>query len=196
MAARGGRTWTRRARLVAAACAAALCAWAGSAQALTVHVGTKLDPRRDVRVTFAAPALPEGGYYYAVLVLRHYRHYTAASPPPCAVSSDMEHTDYGYPDATGTVLLRVSPVPSRTGHWCRGAAYEAAIYAVPHPPPCNAAYPCSSETPRHECAGVGPGCVHGVLPYYAAWKFPEALPSPRADGTKIGAYFRAVFRKR
>jgi hypothetical protein len=164
---------------------------------LTVHVQRVLDPLRSVRVTFTAPALPEHGYYYAVFVLRAYRHYTRSSPPPCATSSDMQRTDYGYPDATGTVVLRVTQAHSQAGHWCRRGSYEAAIYAVPHPPPCNSEYPCSSE-PRYyprPCTPDSGKCIpfNGIVALPRQWRYPEALPSPHAAGASIDARFTVAF---
>ncbi len=54
----------------------------GAAQALAVHVARPQTPGAPIGVRFGAPALPEGGYYYAVVVLERYRHYTQASPRP------------------------------------------------------------------------------------------------------------------
>jgi hypothetical protein len=59
--------------------------------------------------------LPEGGYYYAVIVLERYKHYTRKAPPPCATSSDMQKTDYGYPHPGQPVklaLTRRNPPPA------------------------------------------------------------------------------------
>ena len=91
-----------------------------------------------VDLSFKAGSLPEGGYYYAVMVLEPYRHYSRQHPPPCSVSSDMQRTDYGYSEA-GKVSLALTPAKSIAGHWCLGGSYEGAIYPVPHPPPCNSA---------------------------------------------------------
>jgi hypothetical protein len=157
-----------------------------AAASVTVHVPT-LSVRRSVRVTFHAKALPNHGYYYAVAVLRPYRGYTRVSPPPCATSSNMRRTDYGYP-RSGVVALTLTPAKAATGHWCRGGVYSAAIYAVPHAPPCSSEYPCEKEP----CVGVAPGCVHGVVVRSRTWSYPDGLPS-HAYGTSIVARFTLRF---
>lgn len=182
--------------LALAGCMAVLCLCATGAQALTLHVQHRLETSRGVRLSFTAPALPEGGYYYAVLVLRPYRHFTRAAPPPCSTSSDMQRTDYGWPDASGTVVLRVTPARSHTGHWCPGGVYGGGVYAVPHAPPCNAEYPCSSEPYKQPCAGVGPGCVLGVIALPREWAWPDPLPVPRAAGATMEAHFAVAFPAR
>jgi hypothetical protein len=60
---------------------------------VAVHVQRKLSVRENVHVSFTPnSAYPSLGYYYAVIVLRPYRHYTREKPPPCSVSSDMQRT--------------------------------------------------------------------------------------------------------
>ncbi len=163
------------------------------AQAVTVHVQRVPTVRGNVHLRFAGRALPQGGYYYAVIVLRPYRHYTRDSPPPCSTSSDMQRTDYGWPAANGQVSLALTPARSGTHHWCRGGHYEGAVYAVPHPPPCEAKYPCDSESYKPPCAGVGPGCVPGVVALPGRWSYPEPLPAPLAKGTTIVGRFPVRF---
>ena len=164
-----------------------------AAEHVSVHVQRRLAARKNVHITFHAPRLPEGGYYYAVIVLKPYKKYTRASPPPCAMSSNMQRTDYGYPQANGQVALALTPAKSSTGHWCPGGSYEGAIYAVPHTPPCESAYPCNSEPYKEPCAGIGPGCVHGVVARPREYRYPDGLPIPRGTGTTIVARFTVRF---
>jgi hypothetical protein len=118
------------------------------AETVSVHVQRQLHARQNVHITFHARHLAEGGYYYAVIVLKPYKKYTRAAPPPCSTSSNMQRTDYGYPQRGGEVALALAPAKSRTGHWCLGGDYLGAIYAVPHTPPCEWAYPQGLPTPR------------------------------------------------
>ena len=86
----------------------------GLAAAVSVHVQHRLAARQNVHLTFPARHLPEGGYYYGVIVLKPYRKYTRTSPPPCSTSSNMLRTDYGYPQANGQVALALTPAKSST----------------------------------------------------------------------------------
>jgi hypothetical protein len=158
-------------------------------EAVSVHVQQKPRIAGNIHVSFHARHLPEGGYYYAVIVLKPYKKYTRTSPPPCATSSDMQRTDYGYPQPSGEVALALTPAKSRTGHWCSGGAYLGAIYAVPHTPPCESSYPCHSEPYKEPCAGIAPGCVEGVVARPREWAYPQGLPTPRASGTSIVGHF-------
>lgn len=164
-----------------------------AAEMVSVRVQHKVTARQNVHIRFHARSLPEGGYYYAVIVLKPYKKYTRTSPPPCATSSDMQRTDYGYPQSSGEVALAVTPAKSRTGHWCPGGDYLGAIYAVPHAPPCESAYPCRSEPYKEPCAGVGPGCVEGVVAQPTRWAYPQGLPTPLASGTTIVGHFTVAF---
>ncbi len=154
-----------------------------------VHVQHRLAIRQNIHVTFRAAQLPEGGYYYGVIVLKPYKGYTRNSPPPCSTSSNMQRADYGYPHPNRQVALALTPTKSSTGHWCPGGSYEGAIYAVPHAPPCESTYPCHSEPYETPCAGIGPGCVHGVVAQPKTYEYPDGLPRPRATGTSIVAHF-------
>jgi hypothetical protein len=157
----------------------------------SVHVQHKLELRHNVHLTFQAGQLPEGGYYYGVIVLKPYRKYTRISPPPCSTSSNMQRTDYGYPQTNGQVDLALTPTKSSTGHWCPGGSYEGAIYAVPHAPPCESTYPCSSEpyTPPSPCWNAGGQRVCGVVAL-REYAYPDGLPAPLASGTTIvGRFF-------
>jgi hypothetical protein len=170
--------------------AASACA---SSPPVSVHVQSKPATQANVRITFHAGRLPANGYYYAVVVLRPYRHYTRSSPPPCATSSNMQRTNYGFPRSDGHVALALAPATSRTGHWCRGGVYSGAIYAVPHAPPCEGSYPCHSEPYKEPCAGVKPGCVLGVVVRPRQYAYPDGLPAPRASGTAIVGRFTVAF---
>jgi hypothetical protein len=162
-------------------------------EAVSVHVQQKPRIAGNVHVSFLARRLPEGGYYYAVIVLKPYKKYTLTSPPPCATSSNMQRTNYGYPQPSGEVALALTPAKSRTGHWCPGGDYLGAIYAVPHAPPCESAYPCHSEPYKEPCAGVRPGCVPGVVAPRREWAYPQGLPTPRASGTTVVGHFTVAF---
>jgi hypothetical protein len=140
--------------------------------------------------------LPPGGYYYAVIVLEPYEHYTQKTPPPCAVSSNMERTDYGYPRQGRPVKLALTPAKSFARHWCRGGVYSGAIYAVPYAPPCNSTYPCRSEPYKELCVGVRPGCVLGIVARPKLYRYPDGLPTPLAKGTRIVGRFQVKFSQR
>ncbi len=183
----------RRALAALAGVAALSLAGADAAESVTVRVQGRPAVHQNVRIAFRARPLPEGGYYYAVIVLRPYRSYTRSSPPPCSTSSDMQRTDYGYPQPSGEVALALTPAKSLTWHWCPGGDYAGAIYAVPHAPPCASSYPCNSEPYKEPCAGVGPGCVLGVVARPTEWAYPQGLPRPLASGTSIVGRFAISF---
>jgi hypothetical protein len=164
-----------------------------AAETVSVQVQRKVTARQNVHITFHARSLPEGGYYYAVIVLKPYKKYTRTSPPPCATSSNMQRTDYGYPQPGGEVALALTPAKSLAGHWCPGGDYVGAIYAVPHAPPCESSYPCRSEPYKEPCAGIGPGCITGVVAHPREWAYPQGLPTPRASGTTIVGHFTVAF---
>jgi 5-hydroxyisourate hydrolase-like protein (transthyretin family) len=159
-----------------------------------VHVQRKLNVLENVHISFHPTGrLPEGGYYYAVIVLKPYRHYTKKHPPPCATSSDMEETDYGYPHPGRLVRLALTPATSTVGHWCRGGAYTGGVYAVPHAPPCESTYPCRSEPDeRSPCFGPGKR-VCGVVKPPKRYAYPEGLPQPIAHGARIVGHFSVAF---
>jgi hypothetical protein len=181
---------------LAVALALALTGAAG-AETLAVRLPRSLSLRAEVRLSLAAPALPDGGYYYAVVVLRPYRHHTRSSPPSCATSSDMQRTDYGVPTAAGRVSLALAPSRSRSGRWCPRGSYEGAVYAVPHPPPCEGRYPCRSEPYEPSpCWPAGGHVVCGVVALPAVWHYPDPLPRPLASGTAIVARFSLRFPSR
>jgi hypothetical protein len=168
---------------------------AASAAGVAVRVQRPHSVAQSVHISFSAAALPNGGYYYAVIVLEPYRHYTRSSPPPCATSSNMQRTDYGYPRARSQVALAITPARSATGHWCRGGTYSGAIYAVPHAPPCEGRYPCRSEPyePPSPCWGVDGHIVCGVVALPHQYSYPDGPPAPLARGTSIVARFSVKF---
>ena len=169
--------------VVALTAAGSVTAWAGTQPpTVSVHVQRKLSVTGNVHVSFdPTDPLPVGGYYYAVIVLKPYRHYTKKSPPPCATSSDMQRTDYGYPHPGRPVQLALTPAESVARHWCRGGVYVGAIYAVPQPPPCEGAYPCLYAEPYKApspCFEIAPGQrACGVV----ATAVPLSLPGRAAD---------------
>jgi hypothetical protein len=163
---------------------------------VSVHVQRKPSVAGNVHVSFhAADHLPQSGYYYAVLVLKPYKSYTKKAPPPCATSSDMQRTDYGYPHPGHLVRLALTPAKSTTRHWCPGATYIGGIYAVPHAPPCESAYPCPSEPDeRSPCFEIAPGRkACGVVAQPKLYSYPEGLPKPLAHGTRIVGHFHVTF---
>jgi hypothetical protein len=166
-----------------------------SAETVALHVQREPTIRHSVHLAFRAKRLPEGGYYYAVMVLERYRRYTRGSPPPCSSSSNMQRTDYGYPLANGQVTLALTPARSLTGHWCRGGSYAGAIYVVPHAPPCESTYPCRSEPyePPSPCWNVEGRRVCGVVALPRRWAYPDGPPTPLAQGTRIVARFSVSF---
>ncbi len=179
--------------LTASVAALVLVGAAIAAEPVSVHVQRKINAHQNVHITFHAQHLPEGGYYYGVIVLKPYKKYTRTSPPPCATSSNMQRTDYGYPQPSGRVALALTPAKSHAGQWCPGGDYLGAIYAVPHAPPCESAYPCRSEPYKEPCAGIAPGCVHGVVARPKEWAYPQGLPTPRASGATIVGHFTVRF---
>jgi hypothetical protein len=184
-------------RLGIAAGAMVLLALTSSAEALTVTVHPKPTVGSTVQLKFSAPSLPEGGYYYGVVVLRPYRHFTRVVQPACSTSSEMQRTDYGYPQANGQVALGLAPARSDTGRWCRGGSYEGAIYAVPHAPPCESKYPCYESEPYtpNPCSSLGGHVACGVVAP-RTWSYPSPLPQPLATGTTIVDRFPIRFPTR
>jgi hypothetical protein len=167
----------------------------------SLHVQRRLSVRGDVHLTFRPTStLPAGGYYYAVIVLRPYRGYTREKPPPCSTSSDMQRTDYGYPQGNDTVALALTPTSSHTGHWCPGGNYVGAVYAVPHAPPCESSYPCESESNEEPlpspCWNAEGHVVCGLVAIRRFWSYPDGLPQPVAKGTSVVAHFAVRFPKR
>ncbi len=164
---------------------------------VSVHVQRRLGVRENVHISFHSVGRPPaGGYYYAVIVLKPYKRYTRNAPPPCSTSSDMQRTDYGYPQPDGAVALALTPSASSTGHWCGGGSYAGAVYAVPHAPPCESKYPCRSEPyePPSPCWEVESGRkVCGVVALPRRYTYPQGIPQPLAPGTSIVGRFSVLF---
>lgn len=164
----------------------------------SVHVQRKLSVRGSVHVSFQPGSrLPEGGYYYALIVLKPYKRYTRDAPPPCSTSSNMERTDYGYPQPDRSVRLALTPAKSVTGHWCRGGVYVGAVYAVPHAPPCESKYPCRSEPyerPGSCWEGESERKVCGIVALPRRYAYPDGVPEPLAHGTRIVGRFSIAFK--
>ena len=186
--------WVRK--LVIGCTAVLLLLGTTASASISPKIASKPNIHQVVDLNFSAPVLPEGGYYYGVMVLESYGHYTREHPPPCSVSSDMQRTEYGYP-AGGTVSLSLSltPAKSHTGHWCLGGSYEGAIYAIPHAPPCEGGYSCYSPPPEECLGGLPPPCVrNGVVARPRAWTYPDKVPPPSSKGGKIVGWFVVRFR--
>ena len=150
---------------------------------------------QSLRISFRASPLAHGGYYYAVIVLRPYKHYTRSAPPPCSTSSNMQRADYGYPQRGAAVALALTPAQLTTNHWCPGGTYTGAIYAVSHKPPCEGAYPCRSEPyePSSACWNLEGHRVCGVVVLPQQYSYPSGLPAPLASGTRIIGRFAVTF---
>jgi hypothetical protein len=164
--------------------------------AVSVHVQQQLSIAGNLHISFRSnDRLPRGGYYYAVIVLKPYKHYTKQTPPPCATSSDMERTDYSYPHPGHPVRLALTPTKSPEHHWCPSGTYIGAIYAVPEPPPCKSNYPCRSEnyTPKNcfELENGRRAC--GIVARPKSHAYPEGLPKPLERGTRIIGHFKVTF---
>ncbi len=137
-------------------------------------------------------ALPKGGFYYVVLVLHEY---PGTTQPGCAISSNMQATQYGFAAALKAVRLRLTPAPGGGAGWCPGGKYLGAVYADPRRPPCSSAYPCSGHksseygSPCWELEGH-PVCGVVVRPTYS---YPGGLPKPITKRTYIAARFTIDF---
>ncbi len=161
----------------------------------------------DVTISFTPrEPLPNGGYYYAVVVLtKHYAKHLSSKR--CAQASDMEYTEYGYPGPGKPVSLSLSP--EKTGSasgvsmaldWCPGATYRGAVYAIPHGKPCRRLEPCYGHSTAPECYSGEPLCsngkqLHGIVARPKRQQ-PGELPTPRDRSARIVAYFRVRFSKR
>jgi hypothetical protein len=165
-------------------------------ETVSVHVPRKPSVRENVHISFRSGRLPRSGYYYAVIVLKPYKKYTRTALPPCSTSSNMERTDYGYPQSDRSVRLALTPARSATRHWCPGGAYSGVVYAVPHAPPCESKYPCGSEpyepSPCFELASGHKVC--GVVVAPKRYRYPDGLPAPLAKGTRVVGRFSVVFK--
>ena len=183
----------RRHALSLFALVAATATATAQAQELTVRVQPGPTVAGAVQLSFSAPALPNGGYYYGVVVLKPYRSYTGTLPPACSTSSNMQHTAYGHPQPDGLVTLALAPKESDTNRWCRGGHYDGAIYAVPQERPCAGRYPCRSEPYEPKPCWDREGHILCGVVAEPVWRYPDPLPAPLAKGTKIVAHFSVSF---
>ncbi len=167
-----------------------LVAAAGARADVTPKIVSKPATGANIVLSFIANPLLAGSYYYAVMTLEPYRHYTAEHRPPCAVSSDMQKTDYGYPQ-DGKTSLVLTPTRSRTGHWCSGGSYEGAIYAVSPTRPCENTYSCEGE----RCDTL-PHCrpiLGVVVEPQRRWTYPAPPPEPVERNVQIVGWFVVRF---
>lgn len=137
--------------------------------------------------------LPSGGYYYAVVVLKEYARQPQSAVPPCAISSDMKRTQYGYPHRGRALRLTLTPASSTTGHWCPGGTYIGALYAVPHRPRCGGSQPCyGRSTQSGSCWEVEGRLLCGVvaIPTYS---YPGGLPKPIDHSARVVGHFQVSF---
>jgi hypothetical protein len=187
-------------RLIAAGSSLAVLLAAASALSATprvnVAVPAALSTAGKVTISFhPARALPGGGYYYAVAVLVDYRRAPGEAPvPPCAISSDMGVTQYGFPRHGRPVHLTLIAAPSGEGRWCAGGSYEGAVYAVPHGPPCSKAYPCHGKSAEYSsCWRIEEHVVCGVVALPPPYSYPGGLPKPVDRSARIIARFGLSF---
>jgi hypothetical protein len=188
--------------LVAFGCSSAFAA----SKSAPVSVAVQHHPSitGDVTISFTPrEPLPNGGYYYAVVVLT--KHYAKRfSSERCAQASDMEYTEYGYPGPGKPVSLALSAEKSRSASgattrldWCRGAAYRGAVYAIPHGKPCRRLEPCYGHSTAPECYSGEPLCSNGKQLYGIVARpkprQPGELPPPRDGSARIVAYFHIRF---
>jgi hypothetical protein len=147
-----------------------------------------------VRVGFQPRGhLPNGGYYYAVVVLKEYARHSQGAPPQCAISSDMRRTQYAYPHGGRALSLTLKPASSASGHWCPGGSYVGAVYAVPHKPRCGGSQPCyGHSTQTGSCWQVEGRLLCGVvaIPTYS---YPGGLPKPIDHSARVVGHFQVGF---
>ncbi len=155
-----------------------------------VHVPQRPSVAGNVGISFMPRGhLPHGGYYYAIVVLKHFPLSARGEQPGCAISSDMEHTAYGYPHVGHSLHLALTPARSASGQWCPNGSYEGAVYAVPHKPPCSRAYPCKGKSTVYGPCGEHI-CGVVVRPHY---EYPGGLPRPVDRTARIVAHFQVQF---
>jgi hypothetical protein len=172
------------------AAASSIPAWAAP---VSVDAPARPALRGGLRISFAPRTLPHGGFYYAVLVLVRY---SGSGPtPPCAVSSDMGKTEYGFARRGRRLRLSVLPARSTTAAWCPGGRYLGALYAVPHRPRCSYSQPCYGRTTQvGPCWIVGEGKhVCGVVPLPPPYSYPGGLPRPLDASSRLVSRFTVRF---
>lgn len=135
--------------------------------------------------------LPPTSDYYAVVVLKDYRHYSSQAPPPCAISSDMSRTEYSVAHH-GTTHLTLSPAASAEGRWCPGN-YIGAIYTVPHSPNCNRGCPSAHKDvlPMTETPSIP--AVPGESGEGEPYSYPGGLPKSIGRNARIIGRFEVGF---
>ncbi len=157
-------------------------------RSVSVQVVGKPSPTANVGIAFRPQRLPHGGYYYAVIVLGAYTYRGTDKQPPCAVSSNMQLTGYGFPHGTGQLRLTLTPAPSAERAWCAGATYAGAVYAVPHRPSCSGYYRCSGGA-----AQCTPVCGVVISPTQHYRGYPGGLPKPVDASSRIVGRFTVTF---
>lgn len=161
---------------------------------VSVKVSRRPSVGGNVGVSFSTRGhLPDGGYYYAVIVLEEYPAALQSAHPSCAVSSDMRRTQYGYPHRGRPVGLTLTPAPSSSNHWCPGGRYVGAIYAVPHRPWCSRSYPCyGTSTQNSSCWKIEGRVVCGVA-VVPRFSYPGGLPKPIDRTARVVGHFQISF---
>jgi|GEM_PF-2517747 len=161
---------------------------------VTVRLPQRPSVGANVSVAFNTRGqLPNGGYYYAVIVLEEYPRSLQSAHPPCAVSSDMRRTPYGYPRRGRPVRLTLTPAPSSSNHWCPGGGYIGAVYAVPHKPRCSRSYPCyGTSTQNSSCWEIEGRVVCGVA-VIPRFSYPGGLPKPIDRTARVVGHFQISF---
>ncbi len=162
---------------------------------VTVVVAPRPSVLADVHINFRPHPLPRGGFYYAVIVLSRYEGESQETPPPCAISSDMAKTEYGFPHGRRSMRLTLLPAASSSGRWCTGR-YTGAVYAVPHAPPCRNGYYCYGTSAQSSCWILEEGKrVCGVVakPGRPPYSYPGGLPKPLDRSARIVARFAISF---
>jgi hypothetical protein len=136
----------------------------------------------------AGGRLPRGAYFYAIAVLRNYRHYSPQAPPLCAISSDMERMEYGVSHSGKAVNLTLRPASAPEGHWCPGT-YTGAIYAVIRPNQlCDHKANCYRRTGKLPIR-IGTSSQDEQEPY----SYPGGLPRPVGRSTRVIGHFHVTF---
>jgi hypothetical protein len=177
------------------ACGATVALAAGKLGPVAVRVPTNLSIKQKVTIAFPPKGRPgHGGYYYAVAVLVDYpRPVEAPHAPPCAVSSDMGVTQYGFPGRGRDVRLTLIAAASAEKAWCAGGVYLGAVYAVPHKPRCSSTHPCYGRGAGYSpCWKVGEHVVCGVV-VQRPYSYPGGLPKPVDRSTSIVGHFTLRF---
>jgi hypothetical protein len=135
--------------------------------------------------------LPPTSDYYAVVVLKDYRHYSSQAPPPCAISSDRSRTEYSVAHH-GTAHLTLSPAASAESRWCPGS-YIGAIYTVPHSPNCNRGCPSARKDVLPMTGTLSRPAVLGESGEGEPCSYPGGLPKPIGRNARSIGRFEVEF---